>query len=138
MGIMLGGGHGYLQGQYGLLADQMMEARVVLANGSIVTTSEHSNPDLFWAMRGAGHNFGIVTALKYKIHDPKSDWTANIMIFQGDKIEEFVRVANSMTEEADHPPEFFFFTIVQRMPTVDPLNVSIHWLLPSKRYWLIG
>jgi FAD/FMN-containing dehydrogenase len=64
---MLGGGHGLLQGHYGLLSDNLISARMVLANGTAVTVSSESNPDLFWAIRGAGHNFGIVTEFEYKI-----------------------------------------------------------------------
>ena len=61
MGVALGGGHGTLQGHYGLLADQIVAARIVLGNGKAVTASKKKNSDLFWALRGAGHNFGIVT-----------------------------------------------------------------------------
>jgi FAD/FMN-containing dehydrogenase len=64
---MLGGGHGLLQGHYDLLADNLISARMVLANGTAVTVSSESNPDLFWAIRGAGHNFGIVTEFEYNI-----------------------------------------------------------------------
>ncbi|ESZ94483.1 hypothetical protein SBOR_5131 [Sclerotinia borealis F-4128] len=49
----LGGGHGWLQGQYGLMADQVISARLLLSNGEVVTMSEKSNPDLFWAIMGA-------------------------------------------------------------------------------------
>src|ERR1700753_1122435 len=56
---MLGGGHGWNQGKYGLPADQVVEARIVLSNGTAVTVSDTYNPDLFWAIRGAGHNFGL-------------------------------------------------------------------------------
>ena len=69
MGPALGGGHGLLQGHYGLVADQIVEARVVLASGQAVTVSAASNPDLFYAPKGAGHNFGVVTSLKIKIYD---------------------------------------------------------------------
>jgi hypothetical protein len=66
---VLGGGHGILQGFHGLLSDQLLSARVVLANATALTASLTENVDLFWALRGAGHNFGIVTSLQYKIYD---------------------------------------------------------------------
>lgn len=58
--LTLGSGHGWLQGQYGLMADQVISARLLLPSGKLVTVSENSYPNLFWAIRGAGHNFGLV------------------------------------------------------------------------------
>lgn len=60
-GLTLGGGYGALSGERGLVIDNMLAATVVLANGDIVTASKTSNPDLFWALLGAGQNFGVTT-----------------------------------------------------------------------------
>ncbi|KOS21702.1 6-hydroxy-D-nicotine oxidase [Escovopsis weberi] len=68
----LGGGVGRLSGTHGVLSDQLSSLRVVTANGSIVTASDDENPDLFWAMRGAGNNFGIVTEAVYRVMDQAS------------------------------------------------------------------
>ncbi|KAF8853592.1 FAD-binding domain-containing protein [Acephala macrosclerotiorum] len=65
-GHVLHGGQGYGSHTYGLLLDFLIEAEIVLANGSVVTTSETENSDLFWALRGAGMSFGIVTSLKFR------------------------------------------------------------------------
>lgn len=62
VGPALGGGHGLQQGQHGLTMDHFVNLNVVLANGTAVQVNETSHPDLWWAMRGAGQNFGIVTS----------------------------------------------------------------------------
>ena len=64
----MGNGYGWLGGKYGLACDNVLSVDVVTADGRLVTASMSENEDLFWGMRGAGANFGIVTSFEYRLH----------------------------------------------------------------------
>ena len=71
-GLTLGGGVGHLSRKYGLTIDNLLEADMVLADGTFVTVNANQNADLFWAIRGGGGNFGIVTSFKFQAHPVKN------------------------------------------------------------------
>ncbi|KAK4151896.1 hypothetical protein C8A00DRAFT_35466 [Chaetomidium leptoderma] len=93
LGPGLGGGHGWLQGHHGLIADQFLEMNVVLADGTPKTIN--ANSDLWWAMKGAGHNFGIVTSITARIYPiAEANWAIETLIFTGDKVKALYQAAN--------------------------------------------
>jgi FAD/FMN-containing dehydrogenase len=67
-GLLLGGGYGPLQTRFGVASDSLLSAEVVLANGRVVTADASENSDLFWALRGGGGNFGVVTSMRLRLH----------------------------------------------------------------------
>ena len=101
-GLTLGGGVGWLSRKYGLTSDNLLSADVVTADGELVHASEEEHPELFWALRGGGGNFGVVTSFEFQLYEVEE-------VFAGSLIyphEEFHAVARSYREfVADAPPE---------------------------------
>jgi FAD/FMN-containing dehydrogenase len=121
-GITLGGGLGHLTRQMGLTIDNLLEADVVLADGSLVTASETENPDLFWALRGGGGNFGVVTSFLFRLQ-PLPNLTAGPMLWSLDKSEEVLRwYRDFITHAPDELNGFFAFLTV---PAVAPFPENL-------------
>ncbi|KAK1774772.1 hypothetical protein QBC45DRAFT_424029 [Copromyces sp. CBS 386.78] len=127
LGPALGGGHGWLQGQYGLGADQILSARVVLANGTAVRASKTENGDLFWALRGAGHNFGVVTEVEYRLYDAgvRPDWAYQSYTFTQDRLEDVYRVHDEvMGNQSQYVVYWSSWRLVPEVDAVNPILVS--------------
>jgi hypothetical protein len=89
-GLTLGGGEGALMPKYGAACDNLLSARVVTVDGKEVEASQNSNPDLFWAIRGGGGNFGVVTALEYQLH-PVSEVLTGALVYPPGRIPELLQ-----------------------------------------------
>jgi FAD/FMN-containing dehydrogenase len=89
-GLTLGGGLGWLMGKHGLSIDNLISADVVTADGQFRTASPSENPDLFWALRGGGGNFGVVTSFEYRLH-PVSESLSGLVIYPLDQAREVLR-----------------------------------------------
>lgn len=97
MGPGLGGGHGRHEGLYGLISDNIVQLNVVLANGTAIRVNETSHPDLLWGMKGAGHNFGIVTSFELNIYHREVEmWHWHNYVWTEDKLERLFEEANKL------------------------------------------
>jgi FAD/FMN-containing dehydrogenase len=90
----------------------LISMNVVLADGSTVTVSNSSHPDLWWAMRGAGHNFGIVTSFEADIHPRTVDeWYIHRFVFTQDKLEGVFEIVNAQQMDEDAPVELMNYGV---------------------------
>jgi hypothetical protein len=112
-GLTLGGGIGYLSRGHGLSLDSLISADVVTADGRFLIASEHENPDLFWAIRGGGGNFGVLTALEYRLH-PVGNIYGGPMFFELSAVGDLLRWYREFI--ADAPREFGGFPAFQIAP----------------------
>jgi FAD/FMN-containing dehydrogenase len=122
-GLTLSGGHGYLSRQYGLAVDNLIEADVVLADGSFVTTSETENSDLLWSLRGGGGNFGVVTSFLFRTNPAKMLYGGPI-IFEISDAAKVMRWYREFQKTA--PDNFYIFLGLQSVPATLPFPEE-HW-----------
>lgn len=114
-----------LQGRHGFAADNLVSARVVLANGTAVMASATENKDLFWAVRGAGHNFGIVTSYDLKTYDVEKTWNMIALSFTQDKLERFFSTWNKLEDQYPDPGMLVMNGVMNRNEQVDTKHVSL-------------
>jgi len=117
-GLTLGGGIGHLTRGFGLSMDNLVSADVVLADGSFVTASDQHNSDLFWALRGGGGNFGVVTSFQYRLHEVK-EIVGGVMLFEVEDAAKVMRTYNKYITGA--PRElgaFFAWQIAPPLPFI--------------------
>src|SRR3954452_11851279 len=115
-GYTLGGGVGWLSRKHGFGADSLLRADVVTAGGDLVRTSADRNADLFWALRGGGGNFGVVTSLELRLH-PVAQVYAGTALFP---IERAASVLSRYREWAAHQPDALSTTVALMKTSPDP------------------
>jgi FAD/FMN-containing dehydrogenase len=117
-GLTLGGGSGYLTRKYGLTIDNLLEADVVLADGSFVTASEGQNTDLFWALRGGGGNFGVVTSFLFQAHPVGMVYAGPIFWDAAKHARQIMQAHRDFLPEA--PEELGSFVGLKTVPSMEP------------------
>ena len=122
-GITLGGGLGHLTRHYGLAIDNLLEADIVLADGSFVKVNAKQNEDLFWAIRGGGGNFGVVTSFLFKLH-PVSTVYAGPMLWELNESKEILNWYKDIIKTA--PDELNGFFAFLTVPPGAPFPEHLH------------
>jgi FAD/FMN-containing dehydrogenase len=98
-GLTLGGGLGWLLGVYGLAADNLLSVELVTATGEVLNVAEESHPDLFWALRGGGGNFGVATSFEYRLH-PLPLIVGGLIAYPFDDANDVLRFYRDLTASA--------------------------------------
>ncbi len=122
-GITLGGGIGYLTRKCGLAVDNLLEVDIVLADGSFVIASEQERPDLFWAVRGGGGNFGVVTSFLFRLH-PVDTVYAGPMLWRAEQSAEVLRWYRDFLPAA--PDDVYGFFAYLSVPPGPPFPEELH------------
>ncbi len=117
-GLTLGGGQSLLTGKYGLTLDNLISADVVIADGTLLRTSPTENADLFWALRGAGANFGVVTSFEFRLH-PVDAVLGGMVIHPLDRAGEVLRFYREFT--ATEPDELTTYAALLTTPEGHPV-----------------
>ncbi|MHA6785048.1 FAD-binding oxidoreductase [Pseudonocardia saturnea] len=123
-GLTLGGGYGHLNSPFGLACDNLVEAQVVGADGEVRTASAESHPDLFWALRGGGGNFGVVTSFTFMLHPVGPIVAFAATFYPLEDIADLMRGWRAFT--ADAPDEVTSFVVSITFPAAPGMPEVIH------------
>jgi FAD/FMN-containing dehydrogenase len=123
-GLTLGGGFGWLTRKYGLTIDNLISADVITADGNKIRTDETENPDLFWAIRGGGGNFGIVTEFEFALHPVGPEILAGLIVFPFSQAKQVLTQYRKFTESA--PEELNVWVVLRKAPPLPFLPENVH------------
>ena len=122
-GLTLGGGLGWLMRAHGLAVDNLRSARLVTAEGEALSVSETEHPELFWALRGGGGNFGVVTSFEFALH-PRGPVLAGPLVWPLEEAPALLRHYRDFIERA--PDELATIVVLRHAPAVASLPPSVH------------
>jgi FAD/FMN-containing dehydrogenase len=117
-GLTLGGGIGWVMRRYGLAVDSVRSVEIVTASGEVLRASGEENPDLFWAVRGGGGNFGVVTEFEFDLHPLGPNVLAGMVLHPLDRAADALRFSRDFMDEA--PDELTVFETFMVVPPVEP------------------
>jgi FAD binding domain-containing protein/berberine-like enzyme len=123
-GLTLGGGIGWLQRKYGLTIDNLLGVNLVTADGDLVKASESDNPDLFWGVRGAGSNFGIVTEFRFRAHPVGPTVLAGPILWAMEDSPKVLRFYRDWI--ADIPDELTTVVVHRKAPPLPAIPAELH------------
>jgi FAD/FMN-containing dehydrogenase len=123
-GLCLGGGFGWLTRKYGMTIDNLISAEVVTADGSLHVASASRDPDLFWAIRGGGGNFGAVTSFEVQLHPVGPLVHCGLVVYPGAQAREVLRAWRDFNESA--PDELAVWTVMRKAPPLPFLAPEVH------------
>jgi FAD/FMN-containing dehydrogenase len=123
-GLTLGGGFGWLSRRFGLTIDNLLSAEVVLANGEVVRASATESPDLFWALRGGGGNFGVVTSFEFRLHPVGPEVLAGLIVHPLDAARDVLRFYRDFLPTT--PDEFVCWFVMRKAPPLPFLPAEWH------------
>lgn len=123
-GLTLGGGFGWISRKYGLTVDNLISADVVLANGELVEASATDNPDLFWAIRGGGGNFGVVTSFEFELHPVGPEVLSGLIVHPLAAARETLRFYRDFAAQA--PDDLACWFVIRKAPPLPFLAPEWH------------
>ncbi|HWI56111.1 MAG TPA: FAD-binding oxidoreductase, partial [Bacillota bacterium] len=123
-GLTLGGGFGWLTRKYGMTVDNLLSARVITADGETIRASAEESPDLFWALRGGGGNFGVVTEFEFALHPVGPEILAGLVVFSAGEAERVLRSYREFI--ASTPDELSVWVVLRAAPPLPFLPPEVH------------
>ncbi len=123
-GLTLGGGFGWVSRKFGLTIDNLISADVVLADGTLVHASAEEEPDLFWAIRGGGGNFGVVTSFEFRLHSIGPQVLAGLIVHPFAQAREVLRGFRRVVRSA--PDDLTCWAVLRKAPPLPFLPADIH------------
>ncbi|MDQ3034181.1 MAG: FAD-binding oxidoreductase [Myxococcota bacterium] len=123
-GLTLGGGFGYLMRRFGWAADNLEQVEVVTADGRIRITDRAQDPDLFWALRGGGGNFGVVTRFTFRLHDVGPTVTGGLIIWSAEHADQVLEAYHRLTDTA--PLELTVAAMIRLAPPAPFVPLEWH------------